>query len=122
MLIVILALALTACANKRQPATQDTAPASASVSSDAVVAEGHLKPVQAANLAFQAHGIVEAVDVKIGDKVSKGDVLARLSNASQAEAQLAAANLQKNFRRGKKETRGRRQRSRLLPQPCFNNG
>jgi multidrug resistance efflux pump len=36
---------------------------------------------------------VEQVNVKVGDKVTKGDVLARLSNASQAEAQLAAARL-----------------------------
>jgi multidrug resistance efflux pump len=64
------------------------------VSSDAVVAEGHLRPVHAANLSFQARGIVEEVVVKIGDRVSAGDVLARLTNASQAEAQLAAANLE----------------------------
>jgi multidrug resistance efflux pump len=32
--------------------------------------------------------------VEIGDSVREGDVLARLSNASQAEAQLAAANLE----------------------------
>src|SRR5690606_17889611 len=48
----------------------------------------------AVNLTFQAIGIVEEVNVKIGDSVKKGDALARLSNASVAEAQLAAANLE----------------------------
>lgn len=94
MLIVILALGLTACANQEAAPTQDTAPASPAVSSNAVVAEGHLKPIHAANLSFQARGIVEQVNVKIGDRVSMGDVLARLSNAGQAEAGLAAANLE----------------------------
>jgi multidrug resistance efflux pump len=45
------------------------------------------------NLSFQARGTVDTVNVKIGDHVSKGDVLVRLSNASQTEAQVAAANL-----------------------------
>lgn len=94
MLIVILALGLSACANQEATPAQDTAPSSPAVSSNAVVAEGYLKPVRAVNLSFQARGIVEQVNVKIGDRVSEGDVLARLSNAGQAEAGLAAANLE----------------------------
>jgi multidrug efflux pump subunit AcrA (membrane-fusion protein) len=96
LLLVILALSMTACANQgARPAVSDTAlPAAASSSSNAVIAEGHLKPVRAANLSFLARGIVEQVNVKIGDAVRKGDVLARLSNASQAEAGLAAAKLE----------------------------
>ena len=94
MLIVILALGLTACAKQQDASAQDVSPAAPSVASDAVVAEGHLKPLHAANLSFQVRGIVESVNVKMGDSVSAGDVLARLSNASQAEAQLAAANLE----------------------------
>jgi len=94
MLIVALALTLTACGTQQTTNTQDNAPVVPEISSDAIVAEGHIKPIQAANLSFQARGIVESVNVEIGDQVSKGDVLARLSNASQAEAQLAAANLE----------------------------
>ena len=94
MLIMALALILTACANQQAATPQDNEPVVPVGSADAVVAEGHLKPEYGANLSFQARGIVESVDVKIGDAVSKGDVLARLSNASQAEAQLAAANLE----------------------------
>jgi len=92
MLTVIIALALTACTNKQAAASSTSAPASAKTGS--VIAEGKLKPVQGSDLSFQAHGIVEAINVKIGDHVKKGDVLARLSNAPQAEAQLASANLE----------------------------
>jgi multidrug resistance efflux pump len=93
MLVVILALMLTACANQ-QPVTEENVPTVPALSADAVIAEGNLKPLYAANLSFQVRGVVEDVNVKIGDSVSKGDVLARLSNASQAEAQLATANLE----------------------------
>jgi len=93
MLVVITALALTACANQPATATPQQSDSS-SIAANSVIAEGKLKPVQAANLSFQVRGMVEAVNVKIGDSVSKGDVLARLSNASLAEAQLAEANLE----------------------------
>lgn len=94
VLAIILTLTLTACAAQSAEPTQSSAPAAPVLSADAVVAEGHIKPALAANLSFQARGTVEEVNVKIGDSVSAGDVLARLSNASQAEAQLAAANLE----------------------------
>lgn len=90
ILIVVLVLALTACANQ-QTATQVGAPTV--VASNAVIAEGHLRPVKAADISFQTRGVVEEVNVKIGDEVKKGDVLARLANAPQADAQLSAANL-----------------------------
>jgi multidrug efflux pump subunit AcrA (membrane-fusion protein) len=94
MLIIILALGLSACANQQATPVQEDVPAASAISANTVVAEGHVKPVHAANLSFQARGIVESVNVEIGDRVSEGDVLARLSNASQAEAGLAAANLE----------------------------
>ena len=90
--MAILTLILTACANQTAgtpaPAVEGVA------ASDSVIAEGRLEPIHAVNLSFQAIGIVEEVNVKIGDSVKKGDALARLSNASVAEAQLAAANLE----------------------------
>jgi multidrug resistance efflux pump len=92
MLTMVFALALTACASKQPVATPQSAEP-VSVAADGVVAEGKLKPAQAANLSFQVRGMVEEINVKIGDQVKQGDVLARLSNATQAEAQLAAAQL-----------------------------
>ncbi|GAB4454901.1 MAG: hypothetical protein OHK0041_19360 [Anaerolineales bacterium] len=94
ILILVFALGLTACANQQAAPAAANTPSAPAASSTAVVAEGHLKPVRAANLSFQARGIVEQVNVKIGDRVRKGDVLARLSNAPQAEAGLAAAKLE----------------------------
>lgn len=92
MLAVIFALVLTACANQ---AAVTPAPVDPNlVAPEGVVAEGRIQPVRAVNLSFQAPGTVEEVNVKIGDSVSKGDVLARLSNAGVAEAQLAEANLE----------------------------
>lgn len=94
LLLLVLALGLTACANNQAAPAQDNPASTPAASSSAVVAEGHLKPVRASSLSFQARGIVEQVNVKIGDQVRKGDVLARLSNAAQAEAGLAAAKLE----------------------------
>jgi HlyD family secretion protein len=91
MLIVIFTLALTACANQ-QTATQEAAPTA--IPQSAVIAEGRIKPVRAGNLSFQARGVVEEINVKTGDSVRKGDVLARLANARVAEAQITAANLE----------------------------
>ena len=94
IMLVVFAFALTACANKTTATPVADTAAEDALTADTVVAEGHLKPVQAVNLTFQARGTVETVNVKIGDKVGKRDVLARLTNASLAEAQLAAANLE----------------------------
>ena len=91
MTVIIFALVLAACANQ-QTANPDVAPTI--VAPNAVVAEGHIKPIHAVNLSFQTFGVIEEINVKIGDNVRKGDVLARLTNAAQAEAQLSAANLE----------------------------
>ncbi len=92
ILTMIFALAMTACANQ---ATGTPAPAVDEVlAPEAVVAEGRLEPVRAANLTFQGRGVVESVDAQIGDSVQAGDVLARLSTASVALAQLTSANLE----------------------------
>ncbi len=86
-LLTVLSLALASCGN--QPAA---APAPINVvSSNAVVGEGRLEPIHAANLSFQARGVVEDVFVRDGDSVKQGDVLVRLSNAGGAEAQLVIA-------------------------------
>jgi multidrug resistance efflux pump len=92
VLVIILAMSVTACANQQTVTTEN--PTSVTVSSNDVIAEGHLKPIHAANLSFQAPGVVAEINAQIGDKVENGDVLARLANAEQAEAQLAAANLE----------------------------
>lgn len=92
ILTLAFSLALTACANQ---AAATPAPAGQNViAAESVVAEGHLRPIRAANLTFQARGVVEEIHVKIGDRVQQGQALARLSNASVAAAQLSAAHLE----------------------------
>ncbi|GJQ51606.1 MAG: RND transporter [Anaerolineaceae bacterium] len=91
MIGLIATMLLAACANQ---AAETPSPVADDVTVNDVIAEGRLEPIHAANLTFQARGIVESVNVKIGDSVKKGDALARLSSASVAEAQLAAANLE----------------------------
>ena len=89
VLLVIFSIAITACGNQ---ATATPAPSSAEiVSSNEIVAEGRLEPVQGTNLSFQARGIVDEVSVKAGDSVSAGDVLVRLANAGEVEAQVVIA-------------------------------
>lgn len=91
LILLLLIFALTACANG-QAETPESAPTV--VPSNAVIAEGKIKPARAVNLSFQARGVVEEINVKIGDTVKKGDALARLANAGVAEAGFAAANLE----------------------------
>jgi multidrug efflux pump subunit AcrA (membrane-fusion protein) len=88
ILIVTLALFLSACGN--QPVVTTSTPANA-VSPTEVVAEGRLEPIHNANLAFQARGVVDEVLVSEGDTVKQGDVLVRLSNAGEADAQVVIA-------------------------------
>jgi multidrug efflux pump subunit AcrA (membrane-fusion protein) len=84
--LTVFALLLSACSPE-----QATAPTPTAVPASDVIAEGHFVPARDATLSFLARGVVEEVNVGIGDKVNAGDVLARLANAGQAESQLVAA-------------------------------
>ncbi len=62
-----------------------------------VEVSGELKPATRIDLAFQGSGTVESINVKVGDTVKKGDLLAQLKNddilfaAKNAQAALAIA-------------------------------
>ena len=67
MLIWVVSLTLAACGG--QQISQTPPPVEpVSVNPDGIIAEGKLKPERAANLSFQAHGMVEEVAVNIGDQ------------------------------------------------------
>jgi multidrug efflux pump subunit AcrA (membrane-fusion protein) len=86
MVVLIGGLVLSACGNQpTQTATATPLPAGA------VIAEGHLKPLRAASLSFMARGVVQDVNVQLGVRLREGDVMLRLANADQAEAELVAA-------------------------------
>ncbi|MCB0102462.1 MAG: HlyD family efflux transporter periplasmic adaptor subunit [Anaerolineales bacterium] len=89
-LTMLASLILAACGATQEPAATQT-PAEEIFASSDVIAEGRLEPIHSTNLTFQARGIVEMISVRAGDVVSEGDVLARLSNAGAAEAQLLIA-------------------------------
>ena len=83
----IISILLAACAN--QAATP--APQATSVPLTEVIAEAKIRPALASDLSFQAGGVVEQINVKIGDTVKRGGVLARLADAGAAEAQVVSA-------------------------------
>jgi len=87
-LALLAAAALSACGEPQAAATPQggTQPAA-----EAVIAEGRLKPSQAVDLAFLAPGAVQEISVKLGDQVKAGEVLARLAQAGQGEAQVVEA-------------------------------
>ncbi len=94
ILFIIFVLGISACANQATPTTHDKATSTAAtpVSSNEVIAEGHLQPARDTTLSFQSAGTVVDVTVKTGDKVKVGDVLARLG--SELDAAFAAAKLE----------------------------
>ena len=94
LLLFVLTFALAACGN---PATATPAVAQTAVPSNAVIAEGHIVPARDAAVAFQSRGTVMEVNVKIGDRVKAGDVLARLGgpdDAAYMSAQLGLVEAQ----------------------------
>jgi multidrug resistance efflux pump len=95
-LSVIVTGLVSACANQATPTQQNqtnsTGATVDAVPADAVIAEGHLEPARDTTLSFQGNGTVVDVAVKIGDKIKKGDVLARLGG--QSDGAYAAAQLE----------------------------
>lgn len=85
---LIFALTLTACGTQGTPATSGPT----LIPAGAVIAEGHIRPVKAAVLAFEPRGTVQEILVKQGDSVKKGQPLIRLGDAS--DANYAAAQLE----------------------------
>ncbi len=86
-LLLTLSFLLVSCSGEATPAPA----AQSSIAPNEVVAEGRMEPIHAADLFFQARGVVESILIKAGDSVKQGDVLIRLANAGQAEAQVVIA-------------------------------
>jgi len=89
-ILTLSALLLSACGG----AAETPVPMAVSSAPVGIIAEGRLMPTTNLALFFGARGKVSEILVKEGDTVSAGDVLARLDNSAQAEAGLAAANLE----------------------------
>ena len=97
ILLGCLTLVLAACSGAPAPATAAPTAEAAQVkkASLSTAAEGKLEPVQNVDLNFDGSGLVSEVNVKEGQAVKAGDVIARLKSDAQhdalAEAQAALA-------------------------------
>lgn len=98
VVVSLLLLALTACGSA-SGSTPEVLPtvaleggnaSPAAVSARKVTASGIVTPVQEARMAFALGGIVETVNVKVGDNVRAGDLLVELDNTS-VKLELAQA-------------------------------
>jgi HlyD family secretion protein len=103
LVVLVAALILSACS----ASSSSTASASSSADSvgavssvtvtDSIQTSGNLDADQLANLAWKTSGIVDKVNVKVGQKVKAGDVLATLktdsvpANIASAQADLVTA-------------------------------
>ena len=90
LLLTSLTLLLAACGGQEAMPTPQPDPLPAG----AVIAEGHLVPSDDLTLSFTVRGKVAEILVSEGDKVHEGDVMIRLADREQAEAALAAAQLE----------------------------
>lgn len=88
ILIFVAALVLAACDTTPEPTP---APKTTVVPPGAVIAEGHIVPHDYLYLSFLVRGEVAEILVENGDSVKEGDVLIRLADREQAEANLLAA-------------------------------
>jgi multidrug resistance efflux pump len=91
-----LALLVTACAPAGQTATPELIPTV--IADNTIIAEGRVEPVNYAEIAFTAGGLVSEVRVEEGQPVKKGDLLIRLggeSDASYAAAQFELMSAEK---------------------------
>ena len=61
---------------------------------DGVVASGIVVPAKEANMAFSASGILESLEVVVGDHLEAGQVFASLAGAEQLQAALSSAELE----------------------------
>jgi multidrug efflux pump subunit AcrA (membrane-fusion protein) len=92
---------MLASGNSADGSTQRiTATISRGTYKDTVAATGKISPKRDEDLSFTSSGVVSAVEVKVGDRVQKGDVLARIDDTAliaqrdAAQAQVTAAKAQ----------------------------
>ena len=88
--LLISLLLITGCSAN----PSETATAAETTTSRSIVAEGSLQPVNSLTQSFMISGQVAEVLVKNGEKVEKGQVLARLESSPEAKLALENAQLE----------------------------
>ncbi|MPM56710.1 hypothetical protein SDC9_103524 [bioreactor metagenome] len=89
VIVVVIVLsnnAKTAAANTYQTVTLEKGQLTAIVG-----ATGTVRALQTASIAWETNGRIEAIDVKIGDKVTAGEELAKLAQSSLSPSIISAA-------------------------------
>jgi len=88
-------VSLSACANSSPTALPQLSSSNASVkNTTGVIVEGRVVPKTFVNLSFQVSGKVSEILVKEGEQVKRGDILIRLGNRAEVEADVARAELE----------------------------
>lgn len=114
----VFALLLTSCGKKETKVQQDNSPAitvkvspvSADTNIPFLAVSGKVQTVNSSNLSTRMMGYVNKIHVKVGDKISKGQLLLSVNNAdlsaklaqvnaSITEAQAAYTNAEKDYKR-----------------------
>jgi len=91
-ILILIFIFLSGCTGKEKQSTQPTdTPIPIAKAGSAIIAEGMIVPNQSVDLSFQFSGTVSEVLVREGDSVKVGDVIARLGNREQVEAEVANA-------------------------------
>lgn len=93
LLVIALAITSIGSSSPSGAATQRTATVKRGVVQSTVSGNGSLEAAQQVELNFGASGEVTEIDVEAGEKVSKGEILARIDSSS-ARASLASAKAQ----------------------------
>lgn len=94
LLTFLVGLTLGACTQAVPAPDSGAEPVPVVVDDLAVVAEGRLVPAESVRLAFVTGGRVAEILVSEGDRVSEGEVLARLGDREPLEAAVAGAELE----------------------------
>ncbi len=99
-ILVLSAVVLSACDMMGQtgataePTRAAVAQVQPTKTSDRIVSEGVVVPVQYTYLSFETQGVVEEVMVAEGETVEAGGLIARLKGSAQLEAAVTAAELE----------------------------
>jgi multidrug efflux pump subunit AcrA (membrane-fusion protein) len=93
-IFIFTALFLSSCSVFDKQSTPESTPAPVVTDSGSVISQGNLVPKDYMYLAFPTGGHIEEILVKQGDQVIQGQVLARLGDRQQYEANLTATQLE----------------------------
>ena len=93
-IFILTTLLLSSCSVFDKQSTPESTPVPTVEDSGSVISQGNLMPKDYIYLAFPGGGHIAEVLVKQGDLVTAGQVLARLGDRQQYEANLAAAQLE----------------------------